>query len=171
MEFTLGALVRLRVPVRAEGAEPGRSILTDIDVLSVDVDNRLRVTRSCLECKSGGKGQAGEPDRLLWLAGLRQLLGFERAVLVRKTVSRRGRMLANKLAIEVMDGRVIDASPPSLRGLPKSFAHLAGTECAAAESRTDAQLRGLKEIDPDVVGFIRSEAFIATSPACLSAIE
>lgn len=169
-EFALGALVRLRVPVRADDAEPGRNILTDIDVLAVDVDNRLRISRSCLECKSG-KGQSGEPDRLLWLAGLRKLLGFDRAVLVRRTISRRGRSLARKLDVEVMDTRSLDQTPGAIQQLPARFAHLAGDACVSAEARTDAQLHGLKEIGSDVVSFLRSEAFLAKPPAILSAIE
>lgn len=40
-EFNDGALVRLRVPIRVD-ADSGRDVLTDIDVLAVDVDGRLR---------------------------------------------------------------------------------------------------------------------------------
>ncbi len=68
-------LVRLRVPVLTDAADPGRNVLTDIDVLTLDVDSRLRLTRSALECKSG-KGQSGEPSTLAWLAGFRQLPGL-----------------------------------------------------------------------------------------------
>src|SRR5262249_39430726 len=76
LEFAEGAMVRLRVPVQAEEADPGRRILTDVDILAIDVDQRLRLSRSSLECKSG-KGESGEPDRLLWLAGFRQLLRLD----------------------------------------------------------------------------------------------
>ena len=64
LEFAEGALARLRVPVFVD-AEAGRGQLTDLDVLALDFDNRLRLSRSTLECKSGG-GQSGEGDRLLW---------------------------------------------------------------------------------------------------------
>jgi hypothetical protein len=87
LEFAEGALARPRVPVRV-AADPGRSILTDIDVLAVDVDNRLRISRSILECKTT-KGQSGEPDRLLWLAGLQHYTRTGRAVLVRQTITQR----------------------------------------------------------------------------------
>jgi hypothetical protein len=38
LEFAEGALARLRVPVPAEDAGAGRDVLTDIDVLSTDVE-------------------------------------------------------------------------------------------------------------------------------------
>lgn len=89
LEFAEGAHARLRIPVPA---------VTDIDILSLDVDSRLRVSRSSLECKSG-KGQSGEPDTILWLAGFRQLLDLDRVTLVRQVVSPRGQSLARKLKI------------------------------------------------------------------------
>ncbi len=139
-EFNDGALVRLRVPIRVD-ADSGRDVLTDIDVLAVDVDGRLRIPRSILECKSG-KGQSGEPDRLLWLAGLQQFLGFERAVLVRQTASRRGRGLARPLGLRTLDVATLAGREAAHAWLPARFGHLEGDECAAAELRTDTQLKG-----------------------------
>jgi hypothetical protein len=123
-EFNDGALVRLRVPIRVD-ADSGRDVLTDIDVLAVDVDGRLRISRSILECKSG-KGQSGEPDRLLWLAGLQQFLGFERAVLVRQTASRRGRGLARPLGLRTLDVATLAGREAAHAWLPARFGHLDG---------------------------------------------
>ncbi|HEV8653824.1 MAG TPA: hypothetical protein VG276_31615 [Actinomycetes bacterium] len=159
VEFAEGALVRLRAPVRVN-AEAGRDVLTDLDVVAVDIDLRLRVSRSILECKSG-QGQAGEPDRLLWLAGLRQYVEADRAVLVRQTVSRRGRDVAKRLDIQVFDVPTLEKREAAHAWLPPTFAHLSGSGCMNAESRTDIQLRGLGNIPADLVAFLRYEALLA----------
>ena len=44
VEFAEGALARLRVPVFVD-AEAGRDQLTDLDVLALEFDNRLRLSR------------------------------------------------------------------------------------------------------------------------------
>lgn len=168
MEFNEGALVRLRVPVRID-ADAGRDVLTDIDVLAVDVDGRLRVSRSILECKSG-KGQAGEPDRLLWLAGLQRFLGFGRAVLVRQTVSRRGRGLARVLGLRILDVPTLTIREAAHAWVPTRFAHVDGEECAAAEGRTDTQLKGLGHLPSELVAFLRYEALRAEPHECLKGI-
>lgn len=167
-EFNDGALVRLRVPIRVD-ADSGRDVLTDIDVLAVDVDGRLRISRSILECKSG-KGQAGEPDRLLWLAGLQRFLGFERAVLVRQTVSRRGRGLARALGLRTLDVATLTGREAAHAWLPERFAHVDGAECLAAEHRTDTQLKGLGHIPPDLVAFLRFDALRSEPHRILRAV-
>jgi hypothetical protein len=65
IEFAEGALARTRVPVRGL-ADLGRDVLTDVDVLSLDVDRRLRVTRSVLECKSGRARPASQTGSSGW---------------------------------------------------------------------------------------------------------
>jgi hypothetical protein len=170
LEFAEGALVRLRVPVLAENAESGRDVLTDMDVLSIDVDLRLRISRSSLECKSG-KGQSGEPMTLVWLAGFRQFLRLDRVVFVRPTVSSRGRALARRLDIAVLDEPTIAAREEGHRWLPERFAHLDGEACTAAESRTDTQLKGLPELRTSLTHFLRSEALLAQPPALLAAVQ
>ncbi|TCO33052.1 hypothetical protein EV652_10351 [Kribbella steppae] len=167
-EFNDGALVRLRVPIRVD-ADSGRDVLTDIDVLAVDVDGRLRISRSILECKSG-KGQAGEPDRLLWLAGLQRFLGFERAVLVRQTVSRRGRGLARALGLRTLDVATLASREAAHAWLPERFGHVDGAECLAAEKRTDTQLKGLGHIPPDLVAFLRFDALRSVPHQILRAV-
>lgn len=168
VEFADGALVRLRAPVRVD-AESGRDVLTDIDVLAIDVDGRLRISRSILECKSGS-GQAKEPDRLLWLAGLQKFLQFDRAVLVRQSVSRRGRGLARALGLKVLDVSRLSNREVAHGWLPEMFAHIDGPECTAAESRTDTQLKGIGHIPPELVAYLRHDALRSDSPDTLRAI-
>lgn len=169
VEFAEGALVRLRVPVRAE-ADPGRGIVTDLDVVALDIDYRLRLSRSILECKSG-KGQSGEPDRLLWLAGLREYVRAHRSVLVRNTVSRRGQGIAERLGIEVQDTKTLEKLENAHAWIPDRFAHVGGVECYDAESRTDTQLKGLAHIPSNITSFLRIEALLSSPEIVLSALD
>ena len=170
VEFAEGALVRMRVPVAAPGAESGRDILTDIDILSVDVDLRLRTTRSSSECKSG-RGQSGEPSTLVWLAGFRQLLRLSRVTFVRPAVSSRGRLLAKRLGVLVLDEKSLATREEAIKWVPERFGRVDGKESVAAETRTDVQLRGLPDISASVAQFLRYESMLADSPALLAGVE
>jgi hypothetical protein len=168
LEFAEGALARLRVPVFVD-AEAGRDVLTDLDVLAVDLDSRLRISRSMLECKSG-RGQSGEGDRLLWLTGLQKLLGVDRAVLVRQTITRRGRSLAAGLGVQILDVPTLTTREAANAWLPDRFAHIDGPGCAANETRTDTQLRGLGHIPGELVSFLRFKSLLEPSHRSLSAL-
>lgn len=170
LEFAEGALARVRVPVAADGGDGARSILTDMDILSVEVDARLRLSRSSLECKSG-KGQSGEPMNLVWLAGFRQLLRLDRVVYVRPSVSTRARALAKRLDIGVLDEATLRSRESAIAWLPQRFAHVDGPECAAAERRTDTQLKGLPYMRPELTSFLRYEALLADSHEILAGLE
>ena len=161
LEFAEGALARLRVPVFVD-AEAGRDVLTDLDVLSIDIDSRLRLSRSTLECKSG-RGQSGEGDRLLWLSGLQKLLGVERAVLVRQTITRRGQALAAALDLRILDVPTLIQREAAHAWLPDRFAHIDGPACITAERRTDTQLKGLGHIRSGLVGFLRHQSVLQPS--------
>lgn len=168
LEFAEGALARLRVPLRV-AADRGREILTDLDVLAVDIDSRLRTSLSVLECKNT-KGQSGEPDRLLWLAGLQRLAGTQRAVLVRQTITRRGRTIAQALDLQIMDMQTLASREASHAWVPERFAHVDGVGCEHAERRTDTQLKALNHIPAGLVAFLRADSLRADSPECLNAL-
>ena len=159
VEFGEGALVRLRVPVRVD-ADPGRDVLTDIDVLSVDVDGRLRVSRSIVECKSAA-GQSGEADRLFWLRGFQDYLRVERAVLARPSASERGRSLARALQVHMLDDETLRLREESNAWLPATFAHIGADYCHAAERRADTQLKAVGSIDSRILAFLRHDAFLS----------
>ncbi len=169
LEFAEGALARVRVPVAADGSDGARNVLTDMDILSVEVDARLRLSRSSLECKSG-KGQSGEPMTLIWLAGFRQLMGLERVVYVRPSVSTRARTLARRLDIGVLDEATLTSRETAIAWLPERFAHVDGPECTAAERRTDIQLKGLPYLRPELTAFLRHEALLADSHEVLAGL-
>lgn len=168
LEFAEGALSRCRVPVFVD-AESGRNILTDLDVLSLDFDNRLRLSRSTLECKSG-RGQSGEGDRLLWLSGLRTLLDIDRAVLIRQTITQRGRALAAALGLQILDIPTLSQRELAHAWLPDRFAHIDGPACSAAEARADVQLRGLGHVPSSLVAFLRHQSLLSPSDRSLIAL-
>lgn len=169
LEFAAGALVRLRVPLRMT-ADSGLENLTDFDVVAVDIDRRLRTVRSILECKSG-RGQAKEPDRLLWLAGLRDYVGVPRAALVRSTITERGRAMARRLRIETTDIRQIENRELAIAWLPGNFAHVGGYECGLAEKAADEQAKSLGYLSPSSMNFLKHEALFASSPSTLRALS
>lgn len=170
LEFAEGAFARIRVPLTADDADTGRDVLTDVDVLSLDVDRRLRISRSILECKSG-KGQSGEPYTMVWLAGFRQFLKLDRVTLVRQTVSRRGQSLARRLGVIAIDAASVARRESAHAWLPHRFAHLDGPACSAAETRTDTQLKGLPGIPSSLTKFLRGEALLSDSPALIAAVQ
>lgn len=169
LEFAEGALTRLRVPIRVT-ADPGRAILTDLDILALDVDNRLRMGRSILESKSG-RGQSGEPDRLLWLAGLQRFVNADRSVLVRQTITQRGRFVATQLGVQIIDVATIASRETAHAWIPARFAHVDGLGCASIEARADTQLKGLAQVPSNLVGFLRHEALLSASYRCLNALQ
>ena len=168
LEFAEGALARLRVPVQVE-AEAGRDVATDIDVLAIDVDQRLRLTRSITECKSG-RGQGEEPDRLFWLAGLAKFVRADRATLVRAAASQRGRDIAAMLGLHVFDMPQLDVREAGHAWLPASFAHIGGAGCAAAEAKAAEQLKSLRPIPADLANFLRHGSVLAPSDRILAAL-
>ncbi len=156
------------MPVHGE-AEFGRNVLTDVDVLSIDVDFRLRVTVGLHECKSG-EGQSKEPDRLLWLAGFRRYLRADRATLVRQTTTRRGQAMARQLGLTILDVPTLERREAAQAWLPHRFAHVGGAGCAALETRTDTQLKGLRDISAELVRMLRHEALSAAPYDVVSAL-
>jgi hypothetical protein len=167
IQFGAGSFTRLRVPVKALASQ-GRKILTDIDVLAVDVDHRLRSSLSIYECKSGG-GETGEPDRLFWLAGFSRYLHADKAVLVRTSVSSRGRELARRLGLETFDEVTLVRRESANAWLPDAFAHIGGLACDQAERSATEVLKKLGGV-PDEVSYLRDVAFLAPPHRALGAV-
>lgn len=168
IEFASGSFVRPNVLLYAN-REVELGVLTDLDVLSIDVDGRLRLSRGMLECKSG-QGQTGEVDRILWLVGVQRLLNLDRATLVRNAISRRGRTVGSRVGIHTLDVRAIEERERALVEMPGTFAHVGGVPCYEAERRTDTQLKALRQIPPQLAAFIRGEALFAEPARILQSI-
>jgi hypothetical protein len=167
LEFAEGALARLRVPVQVE-AEAGRDVATDVDVLAIDVDQRLRLTRSITECKSGQRSD--EPDRLFWLTGLAKFVGADRATLVRQASSQRGRDMATVLGLHVFDVPQLAAREAGHAWLPAFFGHIGGAACEAAEAEAGNQLKSLRSIPAELPNFLRHGTVLAPSDRILAGL-
>ena len=104
----------------------------------------------------------------MWLAGLRSLLGVDRAVLVRQTITRRGQAIASKL---FADPRQCDAVAARIRAwLAERFAHIDGEACSAAETRMDTQLKALGHVPADLVAFLRFNSLLAPAHRSLAVL-
>ena len=165
VEFAEGAFTRTQVIVPDPAASPGRDVLTDLDVMALDFDSRLRHSLSVFECKSG-RGQAQEADRLLWLAGVKTYVRADRAVLVRGSVSGRGRAIARRLGVETLDSATLALREGENAWVPSQFAHLCGSACAALEAEANRQLKAIGDFPPELGRFLfhdalRSQAHIA----------
>jgi hypothetical protein len=168
-EFAQGALVRLRWPVFSPGAPAGRRVLTDVDVMAVDYDARLRLSVSIYECKSV-RGTRGEPDRLMWLVGLQRLIGADRAVLVRDTASVRGRELARRLNVDVLDAAHLGRLEMENAWLPPAFGHVGGEDFAEVQRKALGQVKTIGEFPGPLLEFLRYESLVAQPYRSLGAL-
>lgn len=167
-EFAAGALVRLRVPVVGPG-DAGKRVLTDVDVLSIEFDSRLRETKTVFECKST-RGQRGEPDRLLWLAGFKQLMRADRAVLVRDTASARGVDLARRLQIEILDVPTLRKHEESFAWVPDAFGLVGDTEFVSFETKALDGLKRTGSVSPAYMQYLRHDLLFAPSYRAVGAL-
>lgn len=168
LEFADGALVRTRWPVTHQISGRRRSV-TDVDVLSVDFSTRLQETISIAECKSA-RGQSGEQDRLLWLFGLRGLVGAHRAVLVRDTASAAGRDISRRLTVDLMSVKELERREVDHQWVPDSFGLIGETSGVSEVLKAGDQMRKLGELPPAAVAFLRHDSILAEPHKILGAI-
>ncbi|MEU8227830.1 hypothetical protein [Kribbella sp. NPDC048915] len=168
VEFADGSLVRLRHPVTQQ-IDGRRRIVTDVDVLSLEFDSRLRPRVGITECKST-RGQAGEQDRLLWLKGLQTVVGADRAALVREVVSSAGRDLARILNLDLISQDEIGRRERLLTHLPTSFGLFGETPYAEAVKAAEGQLKLIGDLPSGLVAFLRDDALLAEPHQVLGAL-
>lgn len=168
VEFGDGSLVRLRWPVPSP-ADSMRAI-TDVDVLAIDFDSRLRPQVSIIECKSI-RGQAGEQDRLLWLTGLRRVVGAQRAVLARETASRNGRELAKALGIELISEPELEAREQEHKWLPNNFAMIGDSIFSELDKRASRQLKSVGTVPAPLLSFLRNDSLLAAPYRIVGALS
>lgn len=167
-EFAEGAVVALRYPVRVPDSDQAHSI-SDVDVLSVDIDHRLRTSLSIFECKSV-RGQKAEADRLLALAGLKKYVGSDRAALVRETATGRGRSIARKLGVEIMDTKQLEDRERSHQWVPKSFGPVAGEKWDEVHLEVSRTLKTIGDFPFSLFGFLRFDALISQPHTILGSL-
>ncbi|MEU2772465.1 hypothetical protein ABZ646_05945 [Streptomyces sp. NPDC007162] len=167
-EFAEGSLVRVRHPVAHLVAGRTRTV-TDVDVLSIDFDARLRPHIGISECKST-RGQSGEQDRLLWLRGLQELLGASRATLVRETVTEAGRDVARRISVDLIGTAELTRREQVLQHLPEHFGVIGDTRFKEQSAEADRQLKKIGDLPPGLVAFLRHDALLADPHRTLGAL-
>jgi hypothetical protein len=168
VEFADGALVRVRHPVTH--IVGGRSrIVTDIDVLSMDFDSRLRPHIGISECKST-RGQSGEQDRLLWLKGLQALVGADRSTLVRASVTDAGRDVARRIGVDLIGNAELESRERVLDHLPAHFATIGEGAFKESSAAADLQLKKIGDLSSGLVTFLRTDALLADPHKVLGAL-
>lgn len=158
LEFAEGALVVLRFPVREPQSDRAH-VITDVDVLSLDFDLRLRAVASIFECKSV-RGQKAEADRLLTLAGLKKYVGADRAALVRETATSRGRAIARRLGVELIDqGQIAELEVPHV-WVPAAFGPVAGERALAVHQDVVKTLKSIGDFPFSLLEYLRFDAIL-----------
>lgn len=157
--FYEGAFTRRRVNLEAHYGE--KFTITDLDVFAVTFDRTLVATTRIGECKTTeAKGLPSLADRLMWLAGVKALVGAEGKFLATsKAASDQVRDLARRLNTELLDLRDI-ARREALVGLTESSGY--GSHDPAVR-RVAASTFDVAKRDPEirrVYWFVRSEVWL-----------
>lgn len=168
VEFAEGSLVRVRHPV-IHLVDGRRRQVTDVDVLSLDFDTRLRPHLGISECKSA-RGQTGEQDRLLWLRGLQMMLNADRATLVRETVSIAGRDVARRVKVDLIGRTELALREQAIDHFPANFATIGNTSYFEAHKQADEQLKKIGDVPAGLMAFLRSDAIVSEPYEVLGAL-
>ena len=161
-----GALVRRRVNLDQQVG--GRQQVTDVDVLAFFFDDTLRLRLVTGECKTAeAKSAPSTKDRLLWLAGVRRLVGAEDGFLATMKGARDpDRHFARSLGLDVVDERDL-ARRESILGLDaESGVAFHSADVIAREQEVDAMARKDEELRR-VLSFIDSELWVGEPVAAL----
>jgi hypothetical protein len=161
-----GAFVRRRVLLEPHFGE--KFAVTDLDLLAFDFSPALRLTTTIVECKAGeARNAPSGADRLLWLAGLRQLVHADRcALFVTKAAGDPLRRLAAELGSAIADERDV-ARREQLLGLKagdRFGSHQ--LEIAGTTDSARAALKGDREL-LRAYWFVRSELWLAPPATAL----
>ena len=98
-------------------ADTGHKMLaTDIDVLASEYSSGFHLTRRHAECKSGRR--VSTLDRVLWLTGVRSLLGADASYLVLASFDEDAADFAKTLDVDVLTVKQLETWEKSL-GIPK----------------------------------------------------
>jgi hypothetical protein len=158
LEFAEGAVVAVRFPVREPQSDQAHAI-TDLDVVAIDIDQRLRTTLSIFECKSV-RGQRAEADRLLALAGLKRYVGADRGILVRETATSRGRAIARRLGLELVDEQQLTHREQSHRWMPDAFGPVVGPRSTVVHSDVTKKLKSIGDFPFSLLDYLRYDALL-----------
>jgi hypothetical protein len=154
-----GAFVRRRVNLDQQVG--GRLQVTDIDVLGFFFDDTLRLRLETGECKTAeGKNAPSAKDRLLWLVGVKRLVGADDAFLATNKGARDAdRRFARSLELQLVDARDLERREAILGLTPDANVSVHSVDALALEREAetgtvkDEELRRL-------FWFVRSELWL-----------
>jgi len=155
-----GAFVRRRVNLEPSGRQ-----VTDLDVLAFLFDETLRLRLATGECKTAeAKSAPSSKDRLLWLAGVNQLVGADDGFLATMRNARdEDREVARSLNLEIIEPRALERRERI--ALPEAMT--AHSEAALAIERQVDTACGKDDELKRVYQFVRSELWLAPPVAAL----
>jgi hypothetical protein len=161
--FWEGYYSRLGVDLQGQyGAELIQ--VTDLDLLATSFGPQLETSRIIGEAKSGTGKSAPKPlDRIVWLTGLRSLVGADRSELtVAPNVSERVRELGRHLQVSVQSLRDLEEreSVLQIEKLEDSGSH--GVSALEARRRVKAKVGGDPTLQP-IYRFITSGVWFEDS--------
>ena len=90
-----------------------RLLATDIDVLVSEYSSGFHLTRRHAECKSGRRFRS--LDRILWLSGVRAMLGADASYLVLPSFNEDGTQFARNLGVDIMTIRQLETWEKALK--------------------------------------------------------
>lgn len=140
-----------------------------LDLVALEFDSRLRPTLSIIDCVTT-RGRKGETENLLSLAGLRRLVGADRAVLVKEATTSSGREVARHLGIEPLDAVFLERREAEIQWVPPAFGPVFGHPFLAAQKSASGQTNSLGAIPPPLIRFLLDEAYVSPPHRVLSTL-
>jgi hypothetical protein len=114
--FWEGAFARRGVDLQRH-FHPDPLLVTDLDLLAIEIDTTLQLRRTIGEAKTGTSKTAPKPlDRVIWLRGLMEVTGAHAAELTSELVpSNRVRQLGESLGVHAQSTRDLEKREGNLR--------------------------------------------------------
>lgn len=114
--FWEGAFARRGIDLQRH-FHPDPLLVTDLDLLAIEIDTTLRLRRTIGEAKTGTSKSAPKPlDRVIWLHGLMEVTGAHAAELTSELVpSNRVRQLGESLSVHAQSTRDLEKREGNLR--------------------------------------------------------
>lgn len=159
MQFFKGAYTRRGVNLERH-FHPEPLLVTDLDLLSFDITARLTLSKTIGEAKSGTGKNAPKPlDRAIWIAGLKQLVDADGAIVITALhPSARVRDTVRSLGVTAMS--VDDLDRWETTNLPKDLEDVGahGPSAFAADALTRKSVKGEPKLER-IYWFLRSEVW------------
>ncbi len=114
--FWEGAFARRGIDLQRH-FHPDPLVVTDLDLLAIEIDTTLGFRKTVGEAKSGTSKNAPKPlDRVIWLRGLMEVTGAQTAELTTEFVpSNRIRQLGDSLGVQAQSTRDLERRESNLR--------------------------------------------------------